>query len=285
MKVIKTLYAQEVHMGDIPLRQPIPTVNTQQVDPFLLLHHHVHEVQAGSNHLSSGVGPHPHRGFSPVTFIYQGGVHHRDSRGNSSVVKEGGVQWMDAGLGIVHSERPPAQLCENGGVQEIVQIWVNLPSHLKMKEPVYIPLQRLDMPAMPGHEKVYHVSGNVGSSSQGPLQSAYPMNSFFGELQPNSPLAFEVFEGDAACLYLLSGTGKLSGHGLVEEHNLYVLAPGKYQLESDTKMKLLYMSAKPIEEKVETYGPFVMNNQTEILEAMRDYQMGKMGVLIEHELD
>ena len=109
------------------MKQPIPTQNVGQIDPFLLIHHHTSKFH---QELTVGmrVDPHPHRGFSPITFIWEGGVHHRDSRGNNSVVEAGGVQWMDVGMGIIHSERPPARLCEEGGIQEIIQIWVNLPS-------------------------------------------------------------------------------------------------------------------------------------------------------------
>ena len=116
-------------MGRFRVRQPLPHQRINNIDPFLLLHHAGPTPYfAGSRPSAEGVPPHPHRGFEPVTFVYKGGVHHRDSRGNDSVIGEGGVQWMTAGMGIIHSERPPAELTENGGDQEIIQLWVNFKS-------------------------------------------------------------------------------------------------------------------------------------------------------------
>ncbi|CAI8414703.1 MAG: Putative quercetin 2,3-dioxygenase [Cryomorphaceae bacterium] len=285
MPVRRALPGHEVMMGDTPIKQPIPTASVEQIGPFLLLHHHAGEVKAGSDRWNTGVGPHPHRGFSPVTFIYQGGVHHRDSRGNNSVVHEGGVQWMDVGMGIVHSERPPAELCEHGGIQEIIQLWVNLPAALKMIQPAYIPLQKDEMPSVQGHPELRIVSGTpVSGAAQGPLKSAYPIDALHGTTS-TAPLTFEVHEGQNGFIYLLSGGGRIAGYGLVEEHTLYELTPGSYTFEPAAASKILCVSAVPIQEKVESYGPFVMNNQTQIMEAMRDYQMGKMGMLVERDLD
>ena len=100
--------------------------------------------------------------------MWSGGVHHRDSRGNNSVVDDGGVQWMDAGLGIIHSERPPAKLAEEGGMQEIIQIWINTPSARKMEEPKYMPLQKDEMPEVPGHPDLRITSGTpIVQASEG----------------------------------------------------------------------------------------------------------------------
>jgi len=99
--VSSLLYATVVDMGGMPVRQPFPTVKVDQIDPFLLLHHADIKVPTHLEPDEAGVGPHPHRGFSPVTFIFKGGVHHRDSRGNDNVVYAGGAQWMNAGMGII----------------------------------------------------------------------------------------------------------------------------------------------------------------------------------------
>ena len=159
MPVVRALPAYDVMMGDHPLKQPLPTQSVDQIDPFLLIHHHASSIPAGTDRWNAGVGPHPHRGFSPVTFMWSGGVHHRDSRGNNSVVDDGGVQWMDAGLGIIHSERPPAKLARDGGMQEIIQIWINTPSARKMDEPKYMPLQKDEMPEVAGHPDFRITSG------------------------------------------------------------------------------------------------------------------------------
>ena len=285
MPVVRALPAFEVMMGDHPLKQPLPTQNVDQIDPFLLIHHHANHMPAGTDLWNAGVGPHPHRGFSPVTFMWSGGVHHRDSRGNNSVVDDGGVQWMDAGLGIIHSERPPAKLAEEGGMQEIIQIWINTPSARKMDEPNYIPLQKDEMPMVPGHPDLRITSGKpVMNAAEGPLKSSYPITAAHGVMEAGVEATFEVQPGENGLFYLLDGSGRLEGYGLVEAHMLYQLDAGAYMFTPSEKTKVFFIAAAPINEKVESYGPFVMTNQTEIMEAMRDYQQGKMGFLVERDL-
>ena len=285
MPVVRALPAYEVMMGDHPLKQPLPTQSVDQIDPFLLIHHHANHMPAGTDRWNAGVGPHPHRGFSPVTFMWSGGVHHRDSRGNNSVVDDGGVQWMDAGLGIIHSERPPAKLAEEGGMQEIIQIWINTPSARKMDEPNYIPLQKDEMPKVPGHPDLRITSGKpVMNAAEGPLKSSYPITAAHGVMEAGVEATFEVQPGENGLFYLLDGRGGLQGYGLVEAHMLYQLDAGAYMFTPSEKTKVFFIAAAPINEKVESYGPFVMTNQTEIMEAMRDYQQGKMGFLVERDL-
>ncbi|MDC1022155.1 pirin family protein [Schleiferiaceae bacterium] len=284
MPVLSALPAHEVMMGAHPVKQPIPTQSVDQIDPFLLLHHHTSTIPSGTDRWDAGVGPHPHRGFSPITFIWEGGVHHRDSRGNNSVVEAGGVQWMDVGMGIIHSERPPAKLCTKGGVQEIIQIWVNLPSSKKTMEPVYIPFQKEELPAVVGHPDLKIVSGIVHSSQKvGPLKGAYPVNSAHG-IATEKPFSFSVKENENGLLYLLNGRGRLEGYGILDHSILYHMSAGEYTAHLEKGTKVFFISAAPILEKVESYGPFVMNNQKEIMEAMRDYQMGKMGYLVERDM-
>src|SRR5690242_10948609 len=127
-RIKKVLYGQAFDMGGLPVRQPFPSQNVEQVDPFLLLHHADVKV--------------------PVTFIFKGGVHHRDSRGNDSVIYEGGTQWMHAGMGIIHSERPPHDIFKIGGRQEIIQLWVNSPAKNKMDQPHYYPLTKEATPTI-----------------------------------------------------------------------------------------------------------------------------------------
>src|SRR4051812_33605254 len=141
-------------MGGLPIRQPFPTNNVAQIDPFLLLHHADVKVPTHLEPDHAGVGPHPHRGFSPVSFIFKGGVHHRDSRGNDSVIYAGGAQWMNAGMGVMHSERPPRDIHEIGGRQEIIQLWINTPAGHKMDQPVYFPVTAEEAPA-------YHTADNA----------------------------------------------------------------------------------------------------------------------------
>src|SRR5436305_1756837 len=134
-------------IGDLVTRRPLPGPALDQVDPFLFLNHHGPQVYPPHNQ-GLPFGPHPHRGFETVTFILEGELAHRDSAGHESVIREGGVQWMTAGRGITHAEVSPAGFLERGGPMEMLQLWVNLPSRLKMSPPRYVGLQRDRIPAL-----------------------------------------------------------------------------------------------------------------------------------------
>jgi hypothetical protein len=274
-----------VDMGGMPVRQPFPTRQIDQIDPFLLLHHHVATHEGGQRPQEVGIGPHPHRGFSPVTFIFQGDVHHRDSRGNSSVVKAGGVQWMDAGMGIVHSERPSAELAEKGGMQEILQLWLNLPQSQKMIQPHYQAITKEDQPELPlksGEGRIGVISGEW-DGLKGKVDSKLPVISAMGELKKDAVFEFKKPKDWNGFIYLLDGKLRLEGFGQIEGLNLAQLnADGEsFIFEALEDTRLIYVAAKPLDEEVSQYGPFVMNTQTEVMEAIRDYQQGKMGVLVE----
>jgi len=277
--VKQILYGHKVDMGGIPIRQPLPTQQIEQIDPFLLLHHHIGHLKPDSDYKSIGVGPHPHRGFSPVTFIYQGDVHHRDSRQNSSIVSAGGVQWMNAGMGIVHSERPSKTLSQKGGVQEIIQLWINTPASKKMNQPEYQAFQATDMPKLT--PKASLVSGTEGAH-KGPAKTEVPIKAVMAELAKGDTLRLSV-DYKNSFVYLLRGQLKFKKYGLIDDLNLVWLEEdlGSIEIEASGDSKFLFMSADPLNEPLATHGPFVMNNQTQIMEAMRDYQMGKMGILIE----
>jgi redox-sensitive bicupin YhaK (pirin superfamily) len=277
------LYAEKVDMGGMPIRQPFPTMNVQQIDPFLLLHHADIKVPTHIDPDDGGVGPHPHRGFSPVTFIFKGGVHHRDSRGNDSVIYAGGAQWMNAGMGVIHSERPPVDIHEIGGRQEIIQLWINTPAGHKMDQPEYIPLASGDVPqSISGSVTLKVFSGEV-AGLKGPIPSHTEVNAATLELKKGGKFSTTLPVGHNVVIYLLDGKLNIDGYGLTEGLNAVLFKKDGdgigFEAIEDTRMLLL--SGKPLDEKVVSHGPFVMNTQTQILEAMRDYQMGKMGVLIE----
>jgi redox-sensitive bicupin YhaK (pirin superfamily) len=279
------LFAHPFDMGGMPIRQPFPTQNVQQFDPFLLLHHADVKVPVDIEPDHAGVGPHPHRGFSPVTFIFKGGVHHRDSQGNDSVIYEGGAQWMNAGRGVIHSERPPKDIHEIGGRQEIIQLWINTPAARKMDKPIYFPAAADDVPAASfNNDKVrlrvfsgdiLGVKGIIPATSE--VNAATISMSKEGTIEIPVPASHNVF------LYLLDGKISIEGYGLAEaEHAVLFKKDGDtVAFHAIEPTRILFMTGLPHDEKVVSHGPFVMSTQTEILEAMRDYQMGKMGVLIE----
>jgi redox-sensitive bicupin YhaK (pirin superfamily) len=283
--VTHLLPADPFDMGGMPIRQAFPTTRVEQIDPFLLLHHADIKVPKHIEPDHGGVGPHPHRGFSPVTFIFKGGVHHRDSRGNDSVVYAGGAQWMNAGMGVMHSERPPKDIHELGGRQEIIQLWINTPAKHKMDQPAYFPVQANEtgkFVSEDGKTKINVVSGEV-LGAKGPVPVLNPVNSATLEMAKGGKITIPVPKDFNAFLYLLSGKLSIEGYGLTDALNAVVFARDGEGItfEALEDSRILLMSGLPLNEKMVSHGPFVMNTQTEILEAMRDYQMGKMGILIE----
>lgn len=283
--VKQLLYAHETDMGGLPIRQPFPTHRVDQIDPFILLHHADIKVPTDRNPKHTGVGPHPHRGFSPVTFIFQGGVHHRDSRGNNSTIYAGGAQWMNAGMGIIHSERPPHDIHARGGRQEIIQLWINTPAKNKMDQPQYFPLAADEVPntiSTDGLVKVNVFSGNI-LGVKGPIPSQTDVNAATLEFKAGGTISIPLPPSHNAMLYLLDGELIVDGFGLVDGLNVVHFnndAEG-ILLTAKTNTRALLLTGEPLNEKMAKHGPFVMNNETQLLEAMRDYQMGKMGVLIE----
>jgi redox-sensitive bicupin YhaK (pirin superfamily) len=279
------LYADTFDMGGMLVRQAFPALKVEQVDPFLLLHHADVKVPKHIKPGRTGVGPHPHRGFSPVTFIFKGGVHHRDSRGNDSVVYAGGAQWMNAGMGVLHSERPPGDIHEIGGRQEIIQLWINTPARHKMDQPEYYPLQASETPRFVSEDGLATVSIVAGEvlGIKGPVPSKSPVNAATLELKKGAHIAIPVPTNYNAFIYLLDGKLHIGGDGLTEAlHAVVFDNDGEgITVEALEDTRILLMSGEPLNEKVVSHGPFVMNTETEILEAMRDYQKGKMGVLIE----
>lgn len=271
------LYAEVVSMGGMPIRQPFPTNNVQQIDPFLLLHHH--KTAAGEPF--EGVGAHPHRGFSPVSFIFEGSLRHQDSRGNDSIISAGGIQWMNAGMGIIHSERPvnvDADL-------ELIQLWINTPATHKMDQPVYVPVTAEEAGKFISDDNLVKASVFSGEvlGIKGKVNALSPLNAATFEIATDGTVSIPIPADHNALIYLLDGSIMLDGYGLVEGKNAVVFERNGdgITITGKENTRILFITGKPLEEKVVSYGPFVMNTQTQIMEAMRDYQMGKMGVLIE----
>lgn len=280
------LPAEDVDMGGFLVKQALPTQKVEHVGPFLLLHHARTIYSDNKLAKHQGVGPHPHRGFSPVTFVIEGDVHHRDSRNNNQIAIQGEVQWMHAGAGIVHSERPSQALVERKGTQEIIQLWINSPASKKMVPPEYIHLSNEIMPVFTSSED-NNISNKLIAGTyenlKGKVIPKSDMLIIWGISSEEGEQLLKIPKDFSTMLYLIKGEMNIKAYGLVEKENLVV-----FELEGDTiEMKLkansqfLLLSGIPIDEKVTQYGPYVMNSQTEIMEAMRDYQMGKMGILIE----
>jgi len=288
LKKVKILLPSvEIDMGGTPVKQSLPTQKVNRVDPFLLVHHLKIQYFDDRPARIQGIGPHPHRGFSPVTFIIDGELHHRDSRGNSQIAKAGEVQWMHAGAGIVHSERPSEALAERNGFQEIIQLWINSPAVSKMKQPYYRYISKEQIQVVISEDKKVKTKVIAGEFKE--IKSDIPTESdlqvLWGTAQKDGTETFQIPTDYNSMLYLIKGTMRITGYGLVEAENLVIFEEegNEIILTFSEDSQFLMLSGIPLNEKVSQSGPFVMNNQTQILEAMRDYQMGKMGVLIEED--
>ena len=273
-----------VNMGPIRLRQPIPTQDVENVDPFILLHHYgPYAISEFSNPFD--LGPHPHRGFEPITLLFQGEQLHRDSLGNESVVRAGDVQWTTAGRGIIHAEGPTKEFVKKGGNLEGIQLWLNLPAKYKMMTPAYQHIKSDEMPVIYDGSRNFELKVVAGEQKGkfGRIKTQTSVNVFMIESKENGFLDIDIPMNHESCVYLLDGE--------IQVNNTTVLSKSESQMaifntdgncikiEAKKQSKIIVLSGEPINEKITQYGPYVMNTQTEILEAMRDYQQGKMGHL------
>jgi hypothetical protein len=275
----KVIYAEIFDMGGIQVRQPLPSMQEEYLDPFVLLHHGHLIIHPDQQLKHAGVGPHPHRGFSPVTYIFKGGINHRDSRGNNQAVFAGGTQWMNSGMGIIHSERPLERELE------IIQMWINSPQKNKMDQPYYYPLTKENTSVYYTEDKLAEVAVVTGDllGLLGPIKTLTSINSAMIHLKSTAKLNTPIPSSHHTFLYLLDGKIVFNGNKIVEGKNMIIFAMDGEQIsfEALEPTRALLMSGEPIGESMLAHGPFVMNSEIEIMEAYRDYRMGKMGVLIE----
>ena len=280
---IQTVHAFKVNMGGILLDQALPAPGIEQIDPFLLIHHWKGHVEPDSRHSDLGVGPHPHRGFTPVTFIVEGEILHQDSRSNWTITGAGGIQWMNAGMGIIHSERPSASLARNGGDFELVQIWINTPSAHKLDQPEYYSKEQNELPevALGDKSRLQVISGEI-ENVKGPVVSKSPMQVAWIKGAIGEELQLGSSKNWNSMVYVVSG-GVSINNSKTFSKELVILPEGSEEvvLNFSANTVAIWLSGEPIGEKKVSQGPFVMNSETEILQAIRDYQQGKMGFLVE----
>ncbi|MGB0429711.1 MAG: pirin family protein [Bacteroidia bacterium] len=283
--VRRVIPAKKVNMGGIMLDQPLPYRGIDMIDPFLLVHHWDDKMPGNQSEKNLGVGPHPHRGFSPVTFIFKGDIHHRDSLNNSEIVTEGGTQWISSGKGIVHSERPSTKMAKRGGDFELIQWWVNTPKVKKMDPAYYEALQNKDTPKYFSEDKKVEVAVVNGTfkNIKGAIEAPNPMLNLRFELKKGGKIDIEIPKNYNAFIYQLDGTLLVNGNKTTKSKDLtWFENNGEgIEIEATADTRLMLLSGQPLNESVVSYGPFVMTSQSEIMQAIRDYQIGKMGVLIE----
>jgi redox-sensitive bicupin YhaK (pirin superfamily) len=272
--------ARRDDIGDLVTRRPIPGPGLDQIDPFLFLNHHGPQVYPPDNQ-GLPFGPHPHRGFETVTFILDGSLAHLDSGGHESVIEAGGVQWMTAGSGLVHAEISPDSFKQAGGPLEILQLWVNLPSRLKMTSPRYTGVQKADIPAIPTGSGVHvHLISGEFAGWTGPIRSLTDVFMATVEMQAGAELKLDGLSGRGVFLYVARGGLKLDDRR-ADVFDLVELEDDgdAIRLHAAADSLVVFGHADPIREPVVAYGPFVMTSQAEIRQAIMDYQAGRFGGL------
>lgn len=274
-----------VPMGDIEVFQPLPNQWVDQIDPFLLLHHWKDVLPGNQHQKDIGVGPHPHCGFMPVTFVLKGAVHHRDSLGNNSVVNEGGLQWINSGKGIVHSERPEKLLAEQGGDFEIIQLWINLPEALKQKAPYYLARHAHEVPEVKSLDlktSVFVLAGNY-ESKVGVKVAEIDLQILRVDLKKGGTFSTAFSEKYNTFIYQLRGHTQINEMVFKNDHEMiwFENQSGIIEVKAVEDAQLILFAGMPFNEPVVSHGPFVLNRQEEVFRAIKAYQIGKMGVLIE----
>jgi len=260
---------------------PGSTSSWSRTSPFLLLDY-LSKYEFPPSKTPKGVGPHPHRGFETVTFIYHGQVAHHDSAGNSGVIGEGDVQWMTAASGILHKEYHGKELTQKGGVLHGAQIWVNLPAKFKMTPPKYQALLHKDMGKhnLDNNAGVIHIIAGNYQGTKGPAQTFTPVHIYDIRLNENAVMEMDFPKNYNTFALVMEGEANFNEKKVPQDHLVLFKNKGEdIAVKAITKSTILLLSGEPINEPIIQYGPFVMNTEEEINKAIQDYNTGKFGVL------
>src|SRR5262245_32198236 len=269
----------------VPIRRVFPGVlSMAEADPFLLLDHAGPTLNRPGE--AKGAPWHPHRGFETVTYMLDGELAHRDTTGGGGVIAEGETQWMTAGGGIQHEELPTEQLYHNGGLFQAVQLWVNLPPALKMTTPRYQSITRDSLRLLTsadGGALIRLIAGDV-AGLEAPGVTHTPITYAHVTLAPGAQLSVPWNPAFSAFAYVLAGRGTVGAEGRpVEDGQLAVFGPGDHMVVTAAEpvgpLEVLLLGGLPIRAPITHYGPFVMNTRDEILQAIEDYQAGRLGII------
>ena len=271
-----------------PVRRAFAGVDLAELDPF------VHMDQMGEVEYAPGEPKgtpwHPHRGFETVTYIIDGIFEHQDSNGGGGTITNGDTQWMTAGAGILHIERPPEHLVISGGLFHGIQLWVNLPKAQKWAPPRYQDLRATQVSLLSSQDAgalVRVIAGEI-AGHPGPGQTYTPMTMLHVTLAPGARLDLPWREDFNALAYTLAGAGSAGAERLsVSTGQLAVFGPGdairleaaRAQESRSPHLEVLLLGGRPIREPVAWYGPFVMNTRDELLQAFEDYRAGRLGTI------
>jgi redox-sensitive bicupin YhaK (pirin superfamily) len=259
-----------------------PEIGTKGMSPFFLLDYGSKWIVPPTD-TPRGVATHPHRGFETVTIAYHGSVAHHDSAGNSGVINEGDVQWMTAGAGVLHKEYHEKEFSKKGGVFQMVQLWVNLPARFKMSPAKYQAIENKNMGKVLLEDRKSNIEVIAGEykDTKGPAYTFSPVNLFNANLIQGGKCSFNFSSTFNTGLLVIEGEIKVNNSKTVlEDQFLFFGHEGELiGLEAIKESVVLILSGEPIDEPVASYGPFVMNTESELEKANEDFYNGKFGYL------
>jgi len=262
--------------GELETRVALSDPTDTTFDPFLMFGHHGPQTFPPGNK-GMPFGDHPHRGFETVTFVLEGAVVHNDSSGHHRTVGKGGVQWMTAGAGVVHSELVTPEFLRDGGLLEVIQLWINLPARLKMAPAAYTGIQAEAIPvlALSDASTLHLVSGEYGDKT-GPIASLTGVFMSWIALAAGDRVLLPAPAGRTILLYVVRGNVSADGQKAADGDLFHFADKGEVvELAADTDAVLVFAHGDPIGEPVVARGPFVMNSEDEIDQAFQDYHAGK----------
>ncbi len=260
--------------------QSLPHKDFRFANPFIVIHHiGPEEIAAGG---ALRIHPHPHRGFSPVTFMIEGEGYHMDNAGHSGTISTGGIQWMFAGKGLLHSEGPTRAFLEKGGTQEFIQIWLNVPKAHKWDEPYYQSAPKEQLPSVleqPGVQ--LRLASGEYEGKRSPMKSFTPVTAIIGTADKGKTVQLKAIPGYQALLYVYKGSILVNGQENVSLHHLIVFEKENDEITftAQEDAGILFLSGEPIDEPVAAKDNFVMNTAEEVEQAITDYKNGLFGTL------
>jgi len=278
-KILQIITSQStVEGGGFKVRRPFPTQHVDHIDPFLLLDEMGPADYAP--HKAVGAPSHPHRGFETVTYLLSGAMVHEDSIGTRAVIKPGGVQWMTAGSGVIHSELPTDDMMALGGRMHGFQLWVNLSADRKMIPPRYqgYDANELAQTDLPNGGLLKVVAGTVLGVT-GPVETTSPMTYAHAAMQANETIEWIPDASHTALVHVFDGEVTVNDQKVVSgQMVVFERSTGTVKITTDVanveSAQVLILGGAPLNEPVVRYGPFVMNTRQEIVDAVNDYQNG-----------
>ncbi|MCD6067562.1 MAG: pirin family protein [Bacteroidetes bacterium] len=253
----------------------------KEISPFLMLDFGP-SFDFGPSDKPRGVDVHPHRGFETVTIAYKGAVEHHDSAGNSGIIYPGDVQWMTAASGILHKEFHETEFSKKGGPFEMIQLWVNLPKKDKMSTPKYqeISSKNKVLVSLEGNAGEVNVIAGDFKGTKGAASTFTPINLFSVKLNKDGKLQFDIPSGHNTAILVVEGSLQVNGtDAILHDFILFANEGETVDITASENAVFLVMSGEPIDEPIAQYGPFVMNTQQELMEAIDDFNNGKFGRL------